>query len=257
MVNHLDNNIVFLMKFGTKQHIEDLWSKGELFFSPASQFIQKVGNSDGQYDKWDSHQNTHATHLVYAELLYEDEKGPHYGPVKKLADKAIIHTITNRTKKIPMTCFRIVTDEEIDNNHCLIFSEEIIKQIKKEFPEYDTFILMPAEWLLNAIYRNKENYNVMFGKIEYGYGETSEELPEYLKMFNKLDKYSYQKEFRIILPDEQFETGRIVHIPPLKDGSIIGNIDQLKLGDVFGQNTDDLLQNIKNGGIEYDTIKEN
>lgn len=256
MVNHLDDSIVFLIKFGTKQHIEDLWSKGELFFSPPTQFIQKNGNSDGQYDKWDSHQNVHATHLVYAELLYEDEEGPHYGPVKKFADKAIIHTITNRTKKIPMTCFRTVTDEEIDDNNCFKLSEEVILQIKKDFPEYDTFILMPAVWLINAIFQNKEKYNVMFGNIEYGYGETSDELPEHLKMFNKLEKYSDQKEFRFILPDEQFENGKIVHIPSLKDGAIIGNIDQLKLGYIFGRNKDDLLQNIKNGEIEYENIKE-
>lgn len=45
--------------------------------------------------------------------------------------------------------------------------------------------------------------------------------------------------------------GKIVHIPPIKSGAIIGNIEQLKLGYVFTKFKDELAQNIKTGSLDY------
>lgn len=240
----INDKIVFLIKFGRKEHMEQLYYKGELFFSPAAFFMQE-SSYGGVFDKWDSHQNSFVKNIVCAELLRDDAEGLEYGPIIKIADTGVVHEINSITKGIPVFCVRAVYADEIDEYGRFHFSTEQLTKIKKAFEGYDTFVMALADTFIHLIEQNQEGIEVLFREIEYGMGFSKEELPHSLRMFNKLDSFAEQQEFRFVLPKEQFTEGRIIHTQPFAKFAYMGNMDSLALGLMIGESPEEIAVNME------------
>lgn len=68
-----------------------------------------------------------------------------------------------------------------------------------------------------------------------------------MQVFSKSETYAYQQEYRFILPKEQFENGKIVHIKPISEMGYgtIDSIDKLAHGFIFAETKEILYENVK------------
>ena len=231
----------FFIKFTRAEWAEEIKNEGKLFFNPAYKFFSSPHYSSGQYDPWDSHVNMDVKHLVYAPIIQENKNGIKYGQGKVLADEARVHYLDNRNKKIPICCFRMVFSSDIKDS-VLRFDNKLYEQVRNEFPQYNYFVLFCFPNALFDMLKKSKWGDKAYGQgVRYGDAmgfdrlklgeekETANKYP-YLQMFNKEEQFSYQQEFRLILPTEQWDEGGSIEIGSLEHVVVVGKIEQLKAG---------------------------
>ena len=107
--------------------------------------------------------------------------------------------------------------------------------------------MMLAESFIFSLKQNIEGYELYGDYVRYGKRKIVPGLSHELQVFSKAEKFAYQQEYRFILPKEQFEIGRIVHIKPISEVGYgtIGSIDMLTHGFIFAETEKILHENIK------------
>jgi hypothetical protein len=235
-------HLKYLIKFTKREWANNIKELGELYFNPAYKFFTSSHYSLGQYDQWDSHYSFTAEHICFAPIIEENENGIIYGSGSKLMDKSRMHLLYNRNKKIPICCFRMVYDTEIENG-ILRIDNTLYEKITNDFPEYDSFALICSpEAFFNEL-KGLNKFNFMGHSVYYekesqtcnyydfmAIKDINKHNNPYLYMFCKETKYSYQQEFRLILPLEQWDEGRTIKVGFLENFVFVGSIKQLHIG---------------------------
>jgi len=228
----------FLLKFLKSDWIEDLL-EGQIYFNPSYLYCMSPDYSSGQFDPYDSHMNIQLKHLCYAPIISGDNPDIKYGKGAVLAEEADVQIQANRVRYIPVSCFRIVDSDEIIDG-IFKLDKPVLEKIKQEFPDYDAFVLInsPDDFERQIaehvpIYAHK----VLYGKSPSELSEIDisnnpeKDLEKFcLQMYNKREQYEYQKEYRIILPFECWESGQRIDIGSIRQICMYGKTDQLESG---------------------------
>lgn len=230
--------MMFLLKFLKSEWIES-YLEGKIYFNPAYKYCLSDNYSSGQYDPLDSYVHRHASHLCMAPIIGENSSGIVYGKGIVVSEKADVHIQSTRVAHVPVTCFRIVDSREIKKGVYKIGSSTL-GRIRRGFPDYDAFVLIcfPKEFIQQI----GSVYHVYGNQIFYGYSnpklcglslsnDPKQNTAEFcLQMYNKLERFKYQKEYRVVLPDEQWDAGKTIDIGSIQSITLAGDIDMLGNG---------------------------
>lgn len=243
------NDSFLFIKTGKKEHMEKLFYDGEVFFNPAKSFMKTDGKSPGVYDRWDSHTCFNLSELYIAEVFEDSEERYRTGEPRflPLTENALIYETGEYQKHLPIFCVRTVPYSELNEYGLFRLSQETYSRIRKEFPEHDTFVMMLAGSYIYSLKQNIEGYELYGDYVRYGTGKTVPRLPQELQVFSKSETYAYQQEYRFILPKEQFENGKIIHIKSISEMGYgtIDSIDKLAHGFIFAETKEILYENVK------------
>lgn len=232
-----DNRIVFLMKSLKSDFLESTMN-GQFYFSYPDAFTSN--NSDlgeGQHDRWDSHLSIQSPKEFFKAPIGEDGK-ININHRIVLSRGNPLHIISKTSKQTPMCCFRKVEECDIEQYGSAIRFRlgNVVDRIQSEFKDHDSFILI-IYW--KEFLRRLEAKTTYFSRsIHYGdvdkayirfYNETDMIQAE---MFQKDEKYRWEKEFRIILPSDS-EKPKFVNVGSIRDIAICGKLESLRHGYVI------------------------
>lgn len=229
--NKIEGPFPFLLKTMKSEYVEDTMKYGRFCFNHPSIFNKWENTQAAQYDKWEAHSAFNATHLMYYPSVGEKDGYLIYGEGLNFADKAIVREQTEEAKHSPICCFRIVEENEINPiPDGIEFSlGEIADRIISEF-NHDAFILIEARPFLSRL---QEKYrfagNVVYRDTTNDYNF---DVPDQYKhiveqLFRKDKRFSWQKEYRIVLPPSA-EPKVFIEIGAIKDIAISGMISELR-----------------------------
>lgn len=229
------DQIVFLLKATKSEYVEDTMKKRRFCFSQPTVFSKWENNEAAQYDRWDSHSAYEATHLVVAPIISEENGIPQYGPVQKLADRAIIHEQDSFIKQSFICCFRYIKLNEVEfcDKGVNLSLGTVADRIIKEFG-YDSFVLIEFNEFIRRI---KEKGILFIGAVVYKdlLNDYEFPVPEQLKsiveqFYRKDTKYEWQQEYRIVIPPLKgyTDTKRFIEIGSIEDIAISGKIADIR-----------------------------
>jgi hypothetical protein len=197
------SEIICLIKFGKKQHLEDLINNGILRFSPIKSFRDSEQKEQGDIFEG-------AFNIINEEFSKIEVKHP---------------TLGNHTfKPVPKRLGRISQYNE--DSFCLFSSYAItldtfnnkdnhtIDHKMLEFGEYALFIKEPYEFL-NRIYQELNLLNINFKSNLADYIDLSKRGDIDLSFFNKTDELSHQLEHRILIKSD--DEPKYIQIGSLKE----------------------------------------
>jgi len=230
-----DNRILFFLKSMKSKHVEETMKKGRFCFSHPCTFNKSAGNSPAQFDKWDGHSCSVASHLVFAPIEKEDEHGIVYGKLRPLAKKAIIHMQMGEAKHTPICCFRMIEKDEVSFDYeakALIYSlGKTADRIINEFG-HDSYIIIQAEPFIERL--KKEN-DFLCGAIIYkdilqpGMFQIEDQYQELAEQLYRKDNiFSWQKEYRFALVPPTKDSPVFVEIGSIEDIAFSGKIADLR-----------------------------
>ena len=223
------------IKFGEKQHLKDLMEKGEIWFNPCIKF-RTWERDEGVKDKNDGGIRTKC----------EKTKIFDYEGLSLYLGEVNISYIIQPAEQTPMFCLfqteeifpNIINDtrREFPNyNYALIVEDE------EEFLENIRYSFRNKAFCHNVFYQDEMNFDyseflfngqsdVRFYEPKkksryYAYIENKDsngtvrriyidDSNFYRTMFKKGSNYKAQREYRIVLPFEQIEQGKIYKIKP-------------------------------------------
>lgn len=236
-LNDEDTKIVFLMKSLKSDFLESTMN-GQFYFSYPDAFTSD--NSDlgeGQHDRWDSHLSVQSPKEFFKAPIGEDGR-PDIDHRIVLSRNKPVHIISETSEHTPICCFRKVEECDIEQYGSAIRFRlgNVVDRIQSEFKGHDSFILI-IQW--KEFLRRLEAQTTYFARsIHYGdvdkeyihfYNETDMLQAE---MFQKDEKYRWEKEFRIILPPSLVYP-KTVNIGSIRDIAICGKLDDLRCGYVI------------------------
>ena len=232
-----DNRILFLMKSLKSDYLESTMN-GQFYFSYPDTFTSD--NSDlgeGQRDRWDSHLSVHSPEEFFIAPIGEDGKSNIEQRIVLSRNKPV-HIISETSEHTPMCCFRKVEECDIEQYGSAIRFRlgNVVDRIQSEFKGHDSFILI-IQW--KEFLRRLEVQTTYFARSIH-YGDVDEEYIRFYnetdmlqaEMFQKDEKYRWEKEFRIILPADP-EKPKFVNIGSIRDIAICGKLESLRLGYVI------------------------
>ena len=233
---HFNMDIIGLLKTMKSEYLEDSLKKGRLFFN-FPLFYDNAALMPAQYDKYDSWEDVDAYHLIFAPIIKETDEGSIYGQIHELAEHADLHVISKSNKKRPICCFRAIKENDlIQKGKTYIFSlGNTVDRVKNEFG-HDAFVYYMNPFELHR----RLNEKVLFYGHEVFYGKYNSDFWEFMDntglecsgMFQKDEKYSWQKEYRIVLSPRESNIGFPIDIGDITDIAYGGNIEQLRNGGV-------------------------
>ena len=235
----LNSDVIFLLKFTKQNYIKDMMDEGRFRFSIPEIFQEGKGLRDGQKDVWDSYKSFQADRIYVAEVISDDAFGIKHGePMLVSNHPTRMREISYISKSTPMSCFRVVDKEDIEEKNGAYhfkLEEKIVERIKQDFG-YDAYVLICyPEIFINRIQAECTCFarRIHYGEIDKEYGDFLNrfENMSQAEMFQKSKEYQWQKEFRIIIQPKYGGDGvYYTSLGSIKDIAIAGNIDQLKLG---------------------------
>lgn len=248
--DNTDRKIVFLIKTMKKRHLESTLKEGTFCFNCPTVFnVDSSSLAPAQQDQWDSYLSFTAEHIMYAPIISDDANGIVYDTPQKLADSAHIHQIMSVSKKTALCSFRKVEPADFEQRFATSIFRlgETVDRIKNEF-EHDAFILVYQPHAL--IHKFSEVTQCFARSIHYGAIDQS--FQDFLdstsfdqkEMFQKRTDYSWQKEFRVILPPSNDISPQIIRIGSIEDIAFGGDIETLRAGYIFGENEDAIYRYI-------------
>ena len=254
---------MLLIKTLKKKHLASTLKKGEFCFNMPSVFNGGVNLAPAQEDRWDSHLSFDASHIIVAPIIYKDESGPHYGTAEKLADYARIHLMLTESKHTPLCSFRKIQNSEYVWKYGAIFLRlgDVVDRIRAEF-EHDSFILLDSNALLERI-RKKTAFcarSVHYGDIDADFRKYIDQVGEgQAGMFQKDISYSWQQEYRIILPPQKDSDRVLIELGTIEDIAIGGDLELLQNGVFLGRDDDhvnEVYQNLERDGLTVSDVFE-
>ena len=233
---HIDKSIVALLKTMKSEYVNDTLTKGRLFFNFPEAFADKSLNL-AQVDIHDSYQKMNILKPMVFPIVSEDESGIHYGNGISLGETARLNLISNSNKHRPICCFRSIKREDLVIGDKILYAlGDISKRIETEFG-HDAFVLIwrPVEFL------KRLNKKTLFLAHDVYYGIDNQDFLKFMDdmkveqsaMFQKDEKYAWQKEYRIVLPPQRNNGGFPIDIGSIEDIAIAGDIKLLNAGLLF------------------------
>lgn len=231
--NNNENNIVFLLKSMKSEYLQDTMKKGKFCFNHPTIFSKWENTNAAQYDRWEAHDAYAATHIVVAPIIGENNGMPIYGPVRKLADKGIIHLQSDKVKHTPICCFRCIFQNEFgfDGNTMTYSLGEVAERIIREF-DHDAYVIIQLVPFLerlkvksHPILAMNVAYQDLLNDYEFNVPEQYSEIVE--QLFRKDKRFEWQKEYRIALQPSK-ESPVFVELGSIEDIAICGNISDLR-----------------------------
>ena len=227
--------VLFLLKTMENKYLSDTMGKGRFCFCHPHVFSSWENSEAAQYDRWEGHSAFEARHIVVAPIVSEEPGRLVYGEGKVLAEKGIVRLQTDVAKNTPICCFRTVDETELtcSAGKRTYSLGNTVDRIKEEF-HHDTYIMIRFEPFIERIQKVKSFClagNVIYCDLLNDYQNEVENVDHETieQLFRKDEKYTWQKEFRIILrPDK--EEKKIVDMGSLVDIAICGHIDELRQG---------------------------
>lgn len=246
----VDTSICGLLKTMKSEYLNDTLNKGRLYFNYPS-FYAKTELMSAQYDKYDSWEDIDAYSIIYAPIVEDDGKNIKYGQARKLSDHAVIHHITERNKHRPICCFRTIKrdDFHIENNAYYFSLGKTADKIMEEFG-HDAFVYFIDPYELQ---RRMNEQKLFFGHEVY-YGINNWDYTEFVRktnleccsMFQKDERYSWQKEYRIVLSPHEGEKGFPVDVGAITDIAIGGKLENLRNGGlVFAEHDNPIFAGLR------------
>lgn len=228
-----ENKVVFLLKSMKNEYVKDTLTKGRFCFNHPSIFNKWESKDAAQYDPWDAHSAYDITHVVYAPIIGEKDGMPVYGKGDILTDQAIIHEQSNVAKHSPFCCFRFIEEKEVTwlEDGCEFSLGEIADRIINEF-EHDSYIIIQAVPFIERV--RKQCPESILGPVVYHdrLNDYEFSVPDGIKerveqLFRKDERYSWQKEYRIVLPPTM--TSQVfLELGSIEDIAICGKIADLR-----------------------------
>ena len=245
----INNRIVFLMKSLKSDFLESTMN-GQFYFSYPDTFTSDNSDlGDGQHDRWDSHLSVQSPKEFFKAPFGKDGR-PDIDHRIVLSRNKPVHIISETSEHTPMCCFRKVEECDIEQYDSAIRFRlgNVVDRIHSEFKGHDSFILI-INW--KEFLRRIEAQTTYFAQsIHYGdvdkeyirfYNETDMFQAE---MFQKDEKYCWEKEFRIILPVDS-EKPKFINIGPICDIAISGKLESLRHGYLIAPDEQSIKATIK------------
>lgn len=227
------NSFPLLFKSMKSEYVEDTLKKGRFCFNHPAVFNRWESPNAAQYDPWDAYSAYTVTHLVFAPIIGEENGMPIYGKGKRIADKAVVHTQTDDVKRSPVCCFRMIEEQEVTllDNSVEFSLGKIADRIINEF-EHDSYIMIWAKPFLERVQQKCPNllcgavvYKNTLNDYDFHVSDSIEETVE--QLFRKNEQYSWQKEYRIVLPPTK-DSPVFVELGSIEDIAVGGKIFDLK-----------------------------
>lgn len=232
----------YLIKFGKREHLNSMYQYGQIHFSSASEF-KKSGIDDEINDRYEGE----LFHNIYELIAYaNNSENVEVNKSFKIADIAEMRVRFEKIDKIPFVCFYSYNGEVFNE----ILNSEVFKEIINSFKDYDTVVI---------IYKVKEFLEFLASQklIYVNNVEYVDETPNEFNinnlihcLFYKRKKYQHQKEFRIVLPQEQIGNPININFGKLSEYALVLPINELKKGIFISDDIDTALKVMK----EYEKL---
>lgn len=235
---HMESDVIMLLKTLKKEYLDSTLD-GKLCFSCPNLFTSTTNDlKPGQQDARDSYLSFDAHHVVIAPIISKDGEPIQYGPTKKIADKARMHTCNSIVQRSPMNCFRKITMDDIQQRkECDVFAlGDLVDRISSEMG-HDAYVLIayPLEFLKQL--NEKERFfahSIHYGEIDEQFESFLEEYPlQQSEMFQKSMDYAWQKEYRLVLTPRDNTNQVFVEMGSIRDIAIGGDLEDLRKGIAF------------------------
>ena len=210
--------VVFLLKFGKKKHIENLYEKGTIFCNTIS-FFRNFEKNDFIGDKFEGTTSIKNSKKEVDYKLTLDYK----------SDKPIELNLSNwkmrsfyENPKGNLFCLYSINLDDINQNQQFFIDLKMFSNDN----DYCLFINKPSDFLK----RIKNQLDIKGIKFKFDlvkYHDFSKDKSN-LTLFHKSIKYNYQKEFRLFLATENIEDSFIFNIGDLSDIASIHKSENLK-----------------------------
>lgn len=215
-----ENHIYMLLKFGKKKHLEML-QQGKMFFG-TRKFYNEIAEK-GNENIGDMYEGVFPNKNCDIQLIDNESK-------KLLARIAgTLIQSDESVDRIPFFSCTYISDENIDENKKIIY-DDAFKECFMGEEGWEYVLAINGQILLERIRMTLEGINVVakqmkYSDYEYLAIERNEEIENNIKnvLLWKDIKYSFQKEFRIILENKEFGefTNGIIEIGDISDISYL------------------------------------
>lgn len=228
-----ENSIVLLLKSMKNEYVKDTLTKGRFCFNHPIAFNKWESKDAAQYDPWDAHSAYDATYLVYAPIIGEENGMPIYGQGRKFADKAAVREQSGAVKHSPICCFRFIEENEVTwlENGFEFSLGETANRIINEFG-HDSYIIIQAAPFIERV--RKQFPDSFLGSVAYHdklndyQFPVPDEIKEHVEqLFRKDERYSWQKEYRIVLPPT-IDSPVFLELGSIEDIAVSGKIADLR-----------------------------
>lgn len=239
----METKIRALVKFGKHEHMKSL-QEGYLYFSPLGTFqrLEKTTNKKGRGDYADGRM----IQKVYnAKFVPKGSNGEYDMSKAVFAGTINIDALIDGQDLLPVFCLMWLDDSDFYEGTNQI-RDEILLRMKSEFEDIDSalLILRPDDFFENL--RSNIGVNSFGHHVFYMDNETIEfmvfceegniklkdqfdnsisysvtDLNKHKLAFKKGVYFSYQKEYRIVLPNERINCGRLYPIHPIQNSILI------------------------------------
>lgn len=229
MKNESNSEIMFFIKFGEKKNILDLYENGTLFFNTI-EYFRKLESEQGV--RGDNYEGTvKLTNFSDKDNVDFKITIPETGKIINLKpNKLHLREFLSDIKGNLYSLYSLKTPEILD------FKNFKIDERVKDFGDYFLIIHNPSRFI-NSVIKEIKKKNISYRAKLVKYYEKSE-LNGEINLFDKPSEFEYQKEFRIVLYNNQSKPIKI-KIDSLKEYSTIfksKSIENMKIDLVDNKN---------------------
>lgn len=218
MKNETKNEIMFFIKFGEKKNILDLYENGTLFFNTI-EYFRKLENEQGV--RGDNYEGTlKLTNFTDKDKVDFQITNPETGKIIKLKPtKLHLREFLSDIKGNLYSLYSLKTPEILDLENFKI-DERV-----KEFGDYFIIIHNPSRFI-DSIIKQLDSQKISYKAKLVSYYEKTE-LNGEISLFDKPSEFEYQKEYRIVLYNNESKPIKI-KIDSLKEYSSIFKSDSIE-----------------------------
>jgi len=208
-------NIFCLIKFGKKEHLENLMTNGQMRFGAINAFAQS--NEKERGDKFEGALNIDNGQFSKIEFKHPDKGKGSFTPVPNTLGSIIHFT------DAPYYCFSsyALTSEcfmDTDNHK--------VDQRMSEFGEYALVIEEPI-FFLEQVKIKLKDLNLKFAYKLTKYNNYKQEGAFVVSLFSKTDDLQHQFEHRILIQSEKRENEIFLEIGSIADFCFLSRTDEL------------------------------
>ena len=198
--------ILFLIKFGEKEHLESLMNKGELFFNTTLSYNEIEKNNKEQGDEYEGSVLVENLDIANVKLNHPTLGNFNFNPVpgEKFKYIEFNHNYINCS-------FYAITKEDLQHSDTFKINEKML-----EFGDYALFITNPNKFL-NNLFETLKNEKITFESNFVRYKDLTSEKRIKMTPFIKKQSHSYQNEIRIVLKNKL--TKQIIQLESLSEYS--------------------------------------
>jgi hypothetical protein len=197
-----DNNwrAHFLLKFGTKENVEKL-KQGKIFFGTRKLYNEKA--KEGNENIGDFFEGVYPSKGCFVRIIDPESK------VLLAEAKGTLIQSDIRVDKIPFFCCTYISDDNINGENKIVYNEEMKEGYMNEKEWEYVLVIRPLEFIkrINLALPdiNIVSKPIIYDNFDHVTVDRDRAMNEDIKnvLLWKDEKYSFQKEFRIILENKE------------------------------------------------------